>query len=1444
MLKSETGITAIYERIRERNKKLWGTNRLRIVRALGTDLRATMRDLVMELVQNAEDAEAKKLGFHLSDSGLLVWNDGHMFTERDVEAISGLLVSTKDARSIGHFGIGFKTVLLVTTRPYVLSGRFRFWLEGALDPYPIDRNSATQIPQEAHKLADAGKTVFWLPFKPEIRQEAQRVLSFLEGETTDKLLLFLDHLEEIEVEGVNGRNEAGKHQALYLASRRPYPGAAGEEWKVYKVSFLFQTDKREGESTWLRLDRFVVLPEEVKQELINRLRAEGDEEGAKRWEKVDASVLQRISVAFQIQEEERNVKMQPAERGFVFVRLPTRQETGLKFHLSGRFAATLDRAGVREDDPLTQWALEEAIHTVRQLPDQLRSLGAFPPSVWQIFPREIEGRAPFLRIASELREALRSGSYFHDAEGSPRLKEEVFLARTSMLYSLLGPAELEELTEIPGARWVHPELRKGRAKEVVSSLGVQEISARHVIAWLESKEDTWFASRSPEWLGKLYQYLASQKDLHSRAGQLPIVLLHSGKCVQPEHALFPPSKLPKNLKPFIHHLLLVADTVTEDQDTHRALRDLGVQEFQISRALHHLFRALYGDQTSPPPPQENRQHIRMLFSLWKEGEVAPADLKKWSRLPLLRTQYGDYQRPYRVYLPAGLGGLSEVEMYFRLAGGRPFVAVDYRDGEEPDDWKQFLSLLGVRNLPTISEDPFSEVGEREAREWFSEREPDRKLPRSSTGRYSGLDWTIDGFQEVLNALRQGLSIEDIRAIWVVMGHLISSEEDILTDYGARLPDYGAQLYEAILYFYYYKGQNERITAYWLRRLQDIPWLPDEEGHLARPANLFAPYLKPFLGPGLRYLHQRIPLSKKYEKLAQLLELRVAADVDTVLKYLRSLAGEDRCTISQVSPVYEWLAEQRESTKRIKSAFQSEALILIPDQGWFRTDEVCWLDRTHVVPSLMEAWGETQLKPFFLQMVGVQEEPQPHHLARYLLGLAERGTMPDLNHVQKVIEELAKRWDELSSDWQGQLKRARCWPGQRGKAIGWYTVDNLYLRDSNRLASLFEGQLAWWVGPNDNDLVSKLGIKPISAAQPILTPQDDLGPSPEVFQQLRRLWPLIARFADQEEASPPEVRRVKTIEVQYQIGSLRSASESDEAYLDCTNNRLYLVSETMDDPAHPIGDALEKGLGRQRLREFVKDLWHSVQDLRRLRKNLQRWERETEVPLTDVNLEALSAEATPQPFIPSDIEPPTTGLGEEKAQAETVDESTEDLAVFSLPGASDEVTQRYDLHTDAIQRPPDLVDVSSYREGTTVVSLSQDEQTVPLESLQPVRFHSAPDLEVADQAMEQAQRWWEDKGYEVEDVSSRKLGYDLVVSKEGVQYYVEVKGLSRPGPIVMTENEWKTAEQMREVYCLMIFVRSESKLLRFSDPTQRFKHEVRKDTRVIFVIPYPADSSPF
>src|SRR5258705_11695414 len=84
----------------------------------------------VELIQNADDAEAKRFGIYQIGSDIIVGNDGPVFTPKDVEALcrSGSSQKVRGQNTIGYRGIGFKSVVNISSRINVPSGSTTFGL--------------------------------------------------------------------------------------------------------------------------------------------------------------------------------------------------------------------------------------------------------------------------------------------------------------------------------------------------------------------------------------------------------------------------------------------------------------------------------------------------------------------------------------------------------------------------------------------------------------------------------------------------------------------------------------------------------------------------------------------------------------------------------------------------------------------------------------------------------------------------------------------------------------------------------------------------------------------------------------------------------------------------------------------------------------------------------------------------------------------------------------------------------------------------------------------------------------------------------------------------------------------------------------------------------------------------------------------------------------------
>src|SRR6185437_4231184 len=131
-----------YGVIRAENERRYGTDIGRVGRMLLAERYDDRTHFIFELLQNAEDALARRssdrgsrtISFDLSPDQLAVRHCGRPFDEADVRAICGIAESTKGLTAIGRFGIGFKSVYSLTDRPEVHSGFEDFAIENFVWP--------------------------------------------------------------------------------------------------------------------------------------------------------------------------------------------------------------------------------------------------------------------------------------------------------------------------------------------------------------------------------------------------------------------------------------------------------------------------------------------------------------------------------------------------------------------------------------------------------------------------------------------------------------------------------------------------------------------------------------------------------------------------------------------------------------------------------------------------------------------------------------------------------------------------------------------------------------------------------------------------------------------------------------------------------------------------------------------------------------------------------------------------------------------------------------------------------------------------------------------------------------------------------------------------------------------------------------------------------------
>ena len=111
---------------------------------------------LIELMQNADDAESTRFGIHSFKNGFVVGNNGKAFTIDDVEALcrSGSSNKHRGGKTIGYRGIGFKSVVNIANIVNIISGDYRFSFDRIKTKKALDRDLDVPLIRVPHAFND------------------------------------------------------------------------------------------------------------------------------------------------------------------------------------------------------------------------------------------------------------------------------------------------------------------------------------------------------------------------------------------------------------------------------------------------------------------------------------------------------------------------------------------------------------------------------------------------------------------------------------------------------------------------------------------------------------------------------------------------------------------------------------------------------------------------------------------------------------------------------------------------------------------------------------------------------------------------------------------------------------------------------------------------------------------------------------------------------------------------------------------------------------------------------------------------------------------------------------------------------------------------------------------------------------------------------------------
>lgn len=400
--------------------------------------------LIYELLQNADDAlsadkfDASSIAFILTDEALWVANSGRPLDEADVRGLCGISASSKSATtrkrraSIGHKGMGFKSVLEITDAPEVFSTSlcFCFGPERALKAVealvdenvlaPVTRAPVTRFPWLIENLPDQWlalrekgmRTAFRFPLRAKMSVEQRDGLARAIRDLPVTSLVFLKHISRVEV-SIKRRHET--HSFAWTARRQMVSGASEHDVNAFSDTGTYRVVLTPDHGS---AETFIVAHDASIP--IDNHRGGLDEYT---WDGIE---LTEVSVAARIQSG-RPIALEPTWRK-LHVFLPTGEPCPYHILVSGAFGSNLSRQEIRVEADVANYnrlLLRNVARTLRDLLiPQLLSNGATVVEVLRLLDRETPIGVPCATAAAralfdEVRAALQDFPFLPQESGVP-----------------------------------------------------------------------------------------------------------------------------------------------------------------------------------------------------------------------------------------------------------------------------------------------------------------------------------------------------------------------------------------------------------------------------------------------------------------------------------------------------------------------------------------------------------------------------------------------------------------------------------------------------------------------------------------------------------------------------------------------------------------------------------------------------------------------------------------------------------------------------------------------------------------------------------------------------------------------------------------------------------------------------------------------------------------
>jgi hypothetical protein len=788
-----------YDSIRQENERKYGTDIGRIGHMLLAERYADRTHFIYELLQNAEDAIARRQGrvgsrtvqFDLSHESLRVSHFGAPFTERDVRGICGIAESTKDAASIGRFGIGFKSVYAFTKRPAISSG------DEHGEHFCIDN---FVLPAKNGRLSkQPDETVIVLPLRGDDHSASSEIAAGLR-QLGPRTLLFLREIDTViwsVNDGPSGTYTRSDPKQLAPNVRRVE--VLGEE----------KGQKADVDETWLIFDRPVL------------------DDGGKPLGRVEIAFLSTSPATGQAAE------LRPVAKSSLVVFFPTAVETHLGFVVQGPYRTTPSRDNLYYGDSWNERLVRETALLVADAIRFLRDDGSLDADALLTLPiirAKFQGDSLFAPIFEAVRELMGTEPVLPAYGGGYVDAAHARLARTQELRELFTSEQVADLFQTgAGSAWLSEDITVDKTPDLrrylLDEVKLQEITPDIVVRKLTAP----FLSRqSDTWIAGLYRFLRGQPALMHQGllRNLPLVRLEDGTQVPAFRNQQPQAWLPIGVAT---ECPTVRGVLCADIEARAFLQELGLKEPDAIEEVVRVVLPRYQVDGLTEPPETYAQDIERILHAYRSDATG-------SRKDHLRAQLRSSR--FVVAVDAGSGArtlakptnvysatLRLKELFAGLDG--VLLVDDSLEALRGDQMRDMLEGCGVaRHVEPVGFERNISYGDR-----AQMRLAEGVSGCSGSERIEDLE--LRGLAPLL-ALLPKLPPDQARR----RAHLLWEELCGL------LKRRGEDAFAGEYSWHWYTPRTHRFDASFVHLLNDTSWVVSDDDLLARPADVVFQELDP------------------------------------------------------------------------------------------------------------------------------------------------------------------------------------------------------------------------------------------------------------------------------------------------------------------------------------------------------------------------------------------------------------------------------------------------------------------------------------------------------------------------------------------------------------------------------------------------------------------------